>query len=289
MGKGIRTSPRDALIAESTDEKDRGKAFGLHRMMDTSGAVVGTLLASLLLFIFSRNFNMDIVFQYRTIFLLAVIPGIISVITLVMFVKEPKFQEEKNNLLSLKAALPHRFIIFLVIVGLFELVHFSYALFILRAADLGVAIPLIPIIYLVYNLVYAGFALPAGHLADRFGKKKVLAFGYLLFGLMCWGFAAASSPIHAWLLFILFGLSVAIVDSVPRAMVPAMVSPNLKGTAYGMYHMVIGVLDLPASAVGGLLWDIFGKTTGPIITFGYAAVVAITAAFLLLIFVPKKQ
>ncbi|MBU1026732.1 MAG: MFS transporter [Candidatus Margulisbacteria bacterium] len=289
MGKGIRTSPRDALIAESSDEKNRGRAFGLHRMMDTAGAVVGTLLASLLLYIFGRNFNMHIVFQYRMIFLLAVIPGIISVITLVLFLKEPKFHHEENASLSVKAALPQRFFVFLVIVGLFELVHFSYALFILRAADLGVPIPLIPIIYLVYNLAYAGFAMPAGYLADWFGKKKLLAIGYLLFGLMCWGFAVASSPVHAWLLFILFGLSVAIVDSVPRAMVPAMVSPNLKGTAYGMYHMVIGVLDLPATAVGGLVWDIFGKTTGPIITFGYAAVVAAVAAFLLLVFVPKKQ
>jgi MFS family permease len=288
VGKGIRTSPRDALIADSIEAGERGRSFGFHRMMDTSGAVVGTLLAALFLFVFTKFFNMETIFQYRTIFWIAVIPGIMSILTLILFVKEPKFAEKKAQVLSFKAALPGRFIVFLSIVALFELVHFSYALFILRAADLGVAIPLIPIIYLVYNLVYAGTAMPFGQLSDRVGKKKMLSLGYLLFGLMCLGFAFASQSAHAWMLFVLFGLSVAIVDTIPRAMVPDMVSPEVKGTAYGVYHMVIGVLDLPASAVGGLLWDIFGKVRGPIIAFSYAAVLAIIAAVLLFILVPDR-
>lgn len=288
VGKGVRTSPRDALIADSIEPKERGRAFGFHRMMDTSGAVVGTLLASLFLFVFTRYFQMETVFQYRTIFWIALIPGLMSVITLVLFVKEPKLAEQKKALFSFKAALPKQFIRFLIIIAIFELVHFSYALFILRASDLGVAIPLIPIIYLVYNLVYAGSAMPAGQLADRVGKKKMLSVGYLLFGLMCLGFAFASTSLHAWLLFILFGLAVAIVDTIPRAMVPGMVSSEVKGTAYGVYYMVIGVLDLPASAIAGLLWDIFGKVKGPIIAFSYGAVLAIIAAVLLFILVPEK-
>lgn len=288
VGKGVRTSPRDALIADSVGPRERGRSFGFHRMMDTSGAVVGTLLASFFLFVFSRYFQMETIFQYRTIFWIALIPGILSVLTLVLFVKEPRFAEQKKALFSLKAALPKQFIRFLIIVGIFELVHFSYALFILRALDLGVAIPLIPIIYLVYNLVYAGSAMPAGQLADRFGKKRMLSLGYLLFGVMCFGFAFASTPLHAWLLFVLFGLSVAIVDTIPRAMVPGMVSPEMKGTAYGFYHMVIGVLDLPASAVAGLLWDVFGKVKGPMIAFSYGAILAIIAAVLLFALVPEK-
>ena len=185
--------------------------------------------------------------------------------------------------------MPKRFLVFLSVVALFELAHFSYALFILRASDLGVIVPLIPIIYLVYNLVYAGFAMPAGQLADRFGKKKMLSIGYLLFGLMCLGFAFAFNTFHAWILFVLFGLAVAIVDTIPRAMVPEMVSPEVKGTAYGFYYMVIGVLDLPASALAGLLWDIFGKVKGPMIAFSYGAVLALVAAVLLFILVPERR
>ena len=288
VGKGIRTSPRDAIIAESTDGGNRGKAFGFHRMMDTSGAVVGTLLASLFLFVFTKFFQMETLFQYRTIFWIALIPGIASVATLIFFVKEPKFTETKNKIFSFKEALPRKFILFLMIVALFELAHFSYALFILRAADLGVIVPLIPIIYLVYNLVYAGFAMPAGQLADRFGKKTLLAIGYLLFGLMLLGFAFASGTPHAWILFIVFGLAVAIVDTIPRAIVPEMVSPDVKGTAYGVYHMVIGVLDLPATLIAGILWDVFGNIYGPMIAFSYGSVLAIAAAVLLFIFNPEK-
>ncbi|MEA3492921.1 MAG: MFS transporter [Candidatus Margulisiibacteriota bacterium] len=287
VGKGIRTSPRDAIIAESAGPHERGRAFGFHRMMDTSGAVAGTLLASAFLFVFTKFFHMETLLQYRTIFWIAVIPGILSVLTLIFYVKEPKFAEQRNKLFSLKAALPKRFIRFLIVVGIFELAHFSYALFILRASDLGVVVPLIPIIYLVYNLVYAAFAMPAGQLADRFGKKNLLSIGYLLFGVMLFGFAFASKIPHAWILFIIFGLAIAIVDTIPRAMVPEMVSSEVKGTAYGFYYMLIGIMDLPASLVAGILWDVFGKVNGPMIAFSYGAVLAIIAAGLLFVLVPN--
>ena len=284
VGKGVRTSPRDALIADSIEAKERGKYFGFHRMMDTTGAVVGTLLASLFLFVFTRFFKMDLMLQYRTIFWIAIIPGIMAVLTLIFFVKEPKFAETKNKIFSFKQALPKKFILFLFVIGVFHLGQFSYAFFILRAADLGVIVPLIPIIYLVYNLVYAGAAMPFGQLADRIGRKNVLSLGLLIGGLMCFGFAFATSPMHAWVLFALAGLAAAIVDTIPRAMVPAMVPAEVKGTAYGLYYMVIGVLDLPASIVVGLLWDI----TGPVLAFSYGAVLAIAAGVLLFVLIPEK-
>jgi len=284
MGKGIRTSPRDALIADSVEPHKRGKYFGFHRMMDTSGAVVGALLASLFLFVFSNYFQMDRIMQYRTIFWIALIPGLMAVITLVLYVKEPKFSEAKAKIFSFKDALPKNFLIFLFVIGIFHLGQFSYAFFILRAADLRVIIPLIPIIYLVYNLAYASTAMPFGLLADRFGKKNVLTIGLLMGGVMCFGFAFATNPIHAWILFVIAGLAAAIIDTIPRAMVPEMVPAEVKGTAYGVYHMVIGVLDLPASLVVGLLWDL----TGPVIAFSYAAVMAIVSGVLLLVLVPKK-
>lgn len=283
-GKGIRTSPRDALIAESVEPHERGKYFGFHRMMDTSGAVVGALLASLFLWVFTNYLHMDLMIQYRTVFWIALIPGLLAVITLVLYVKEPKYHELKDKVVSLRKALPGRFILFLVIMGVFHLGQFSYAFFILRAADLKVVIPLIPIIYLVYNLVYAGAAMPFGLLADRIGKKNVLSFGLLIGGLMCFGFAFAASAWQAWLLFALAGLSDAIINPIPRAMVPEMVPDEVKGTAYGVYHMVIGVLDLPASLVVGLLWDI----TGPALAFSYAAILSLTAGALLFILVPAR-
>lgn len=289
VGKGIRTSPRDSIIAESSEPGERGRSFGFHRMMDTAGAVVGTIMASLFLFVFTKFFQMETVFQYRTIFWIAVIPGIMSVLTIIFYVKEPKFVEHKNNLISFRKALPKNFIKFLIVVAIFELAHFSYALFILRAADLGVIIPLIPIIYLVYNLFYAGFAMPAGYLADRLGKKNILSLGYLLFGIMLLGFAFATKTPHAWTLFVVFGLAIAIVDTIPRAMVPEMVSPEVKGTAYGVYYMVVGLLSLPASLIAGILWDVFGKVNGAMIAFSYGAVLAIIAAGMMFIFVPEKK
>lgn len=284
VGKGVRTSPRDALISDSIEPHERGKYFGFHRMMDTSGAVVGTLLASLFLFIFTKYFQMDAVFQYRTIFWIALIPGLIAVVTLVLYVKEPKFAETKQKIVSFRHALPGQFMRFLAVIAVFHLAQFSYAFFILRASDLGVILPLIPIIYLVYNLVYAGSAMPFGQLSDRIGKRNVLGIGFVVGGLMCFGFAFASGPLHAWALFVLAGLAAAIIDTVPRAMVPEMVPAEVRGTAYGVYHMVIGVLDLPASVVVGLLWDVIGPT----IAFSYAAVLTLLAAGLLFILVPKK-
>ncbi|MBN2057921.1 MAG: MFS transporter [Candidatus Saganbacteria bacterium] len=284
VGKGVRTSPRDALISESIEARERGKYFGFHRMMDTMGAVVGTMLASLFLFVFGRYFAMPLMLQYRTIFWIALIPGLLSVITLVFFVKEPKFVEQGKKLFSFRAALPKPFVRFLIIVGLFELVHFSYALFILRVAELGVIVPLIPLVYLAYNIVYAATAMPFGQLADKVGKKTMLAVGYLLFGLMCLGFAFASQSYQAWLLFIIFGLAVAIIEAVPRAMVPDMVPSEVKGTAYGFYHMLVGLMDLPASLIAGLLWDAFG----PLVAFSYGGVVAVISAGLLFILVPEK-
>jgi len=284
VGKGVRTSPRDALISDSIEPHERGKYFGFHRMMDTSGAVVGTLLASLFLFVFSKYFQMERIMQYRTIFWIALIPGLIAVITLILYVKEPRFAEAKQKVFSLRQALPGRFLVFLLVVAVFHLAQFSYAFFILRAADLGVIVPLIPIIYLVYNLVYAGTAMPFGQLADRAGKKNVLSAGFLLGGLMCFGFAFATAAWQAWALFVLAGLSAAIIDTIPRAMVPEMVPAEVRGTAYGVYHMVIGVLDLPASVVVGLLWDL----TGPAVAFSYGAVLAILAGILLFILVPER-
>lgn len=289
-GKGFRDAPRDALLADSCEVDERGVSFGFHRAMDTAGAVVGTLLASLLLFIFSRFFALETVLQYRTIFWISIIPGVLSVLTIILFVKEiapgKGGRLESSDPLGIKFS--RSFVCFLLAMVLFEFANFSYALFILRAADLGVAIALIPIIYLVYNLVYGGLSIPVGEFSDRYGRKKILLAGFLIFSFMSMGFAFSTSPWQAWVLFAVYGFAVAIVETIPRAMISDFVPSEIRGTAYGVYHTLVGLATLIASAIAGVLWDIFGKVNGPVIAFSYGAILALAAAFFFWLLVPEK-
>jgi MFS family permease len=176
------------------------------------------------------------------------------------------------------------FVAFLIIAAIFELSNFSYALFILRASNLGVIAALIPIIYLLYNSVYAALAQPLGSLSDRIGKKTVLFLGYLLAAFMCFGFARADQPFYAWLLFAVYGIVSTVTNTVPRALVADFVSSERRGTAYGIYYMLIGAVAFPTSAIAGLLWDNFGAAAA----FNYGAVLAFVAAVLVLLFLPGR-
>ncbi len=285
IGKGVRYAPRDALIADSVGESERGRAFGLQSGMDTAGAVLGTLFASGLLFLFARNTNMSVLSQYRTIFWLSVIPGILSVLTVAIFVKDVVATGfEKKEIKAKPAFLDRGFRNFLIVSAVFELSNFSYAIFILRAKNLGVILALIPIIYLVYNIIYSALSHPLGRVSDRIGKKQVLFAGYLISALMCFGFAFAVSPLHAWILFIIYGVAMAITQTAPRALLADLVSPEVRGTAYGVYYTLIGLVALPTSAIAGFLWDSFN----PQAAFLYGAAAAVAAAIMLLLFVPAK-
>lgn len=269
IGKGIRTSPRDALIAESS-EKRKGAAFGFHRMMDTSGAIVGTLVASYLLF--------KIANAYRTIFWLAVIPAIIAVFIAIFFVKEIRKKEIKEAEFKFSfKSLDVNYKKFIFIATLFSLGNFSYAFFLLRAQELGIALALIPIVYLVYNISYGISAFPAGKWSDKVGKRKMLVIGYLIFALTCLGFAFTSAAIYAWFLFAFCGVYNAINNVVSRAYVADLVTADKRGTALGIFHTFTGLALFPASFIGGILWNSFSAK----ITFIYGAVLAFVASFLL--------
>jgi MFS family permease len=288
VGKGIRNSPRDALVADSTEPGERGVSFGFHRMMDTAGAVGGTLLASLLLYIFSSHLKMDIMTQYRTIFWISVIPGLLSVLTIIFLVKDLPGKSPKSEVQSRQRGFYPGFTAFMFVMGFFQLANFSYAIFILRASDLGVVAYLIPIIYLVYNLVYAYCAVPLGRLSDEIGRKRVLGYGFLIFAFLLFGFALATQTWQAWVLFAAYGLVTAITESVPRALLSDLVAPEVRGTAYGIYYTLIGVTALPASAIAGWLWDYYGKTGGPVVAFGYGTLMALAATVLLIWLVPDQ-
>ena len=232
---------------------------------------------------------MDIITQYRTVFWFSFIPGIISVLIVVFFVKDLAGKKESIKVESAGAKFSKPFLFFLAVMAVFSLAYFSYAIFILRAADLGVAIALIPIIYLAYNLVYAGLSLPMGKLSDKIGRKNVLLIGFLSFSVVSCGFAFSTSAWQAWALFLVYGFTASIVDSIPRAMVADLVEKEYLGRAYGIYYTVIGIAILPASAFAGRLWDIFGKVNGPIIAFNYGAITAFIAAVLLYFFIPDKR
>lgn len=286
IGKGIRNAPRDALIADSVAAHERGRSFGFQRGMDTFGAVVGTLLASALLFIFGNYFNMELTLQYRTIFWIAVIPGALSVIAVSLMVKDVKVKSHESDGKNIKwSSFGNGFIAFLIVSAIFELSNFSYAIFLLRASSLGVVVALIPIIYLLYNIVYASLSQPLGILSDRIGKKTVLFSGYLLAALLCFGFAQATQAYYAWLLFAVYGIVSAVTNTVPRALLADFVAPERRGTAYGIYYMLIGAVAFPASAIAGLLWDNFGAVTA----FSYGGFLALVASVLVLLLIPGRS
>jgi MFS family permease len=276
VGKGVRDPPRDALIAASVKKKVRGRSFGLQRAMDTAGAIIGTLIA---FYILQRYLGE----AFRIIFWLSFIPGVIAVLILVFGVKEVNHKIRKRLKVSFKHNSP-LLNKFLFVMSLFSLANFSYAFFILRAKDIGMLIALIPLVYLVYNLIYAFFAIPAGKLSDIIGRKSVLVFGLLLFGITTLGFAFIADTATIWILFALYGLFMAVTVGVSRAYVSDLAIKEKRGTALGTYHMIVGITVLPANLIGGFLWDNISAQA----PFIYAAILSIIAALLLIFLIRKK-
>ena len=277
LGKGLRTSPRDALIADSSPQERRGSAFGFHRMADTSGAILGTVLAYVLLEAFAQD--------YRRVFLWATVPGVLAVLTLIAGTREvPLAQAVRRRLLSLEGYDP-RFVLFLIAHTTFSLGNFTYAFFLLRTQELGVAEKLAPIIYLVYNIVYALWAWPAGALSDRYPKRLLIILAYGSYAATCLGLAAGSQPIHAWLLFVLYGIHSGTVEPVVRAVAADLVQRERRGTGLGLFHTLVGVAALPASIIAGLLAD----HVGPTAPFVFGAACALLGAILMWLALHARQ
>lgn len=276
-GKGVRTSPRDALIADSTPSEAIGRGFGLHRALDTTGAFVGPLLTSILLPIY----------LYRGVFAWSFLPGLIGVLLLVFLVRDrPQMASKGLKLIVGIRGLPRRFRRYLVAVLLFGLGNFSFSFFILagnfllspKFGEVG-ASQYVVLLYAMMNAVYALASLPIGILSDKIGKRGILSVGYATFGLTCIGFALVSGDLLAVaVLFIAAGLFMAMVDTMERAYAADLIPPELRGTGYGALHTVNGVADLPASITAGILWSFFS----PLTAFAYGAMLSISAAIVLL-------
>lgn len=269
IGKGIRTSPRDALIADSSSEKSYGRSFGIHRAMDTLGAVVGSSLAGILMAVFSGSIKM--------VFLVAVLPGAIAVL-LTFFIKEvkpltiQKGANSKNN--SSLSVNNNKTIIVFTGLGLFYLSYMSYAFYILKLKELGFTNTLIPVIYLVYNIVYTLLSIPAGKLSDTIGRNKTLTIGIVSHIILCAGFAIADAPIYGWLLFVLYGFVSSVIETVPKAFISDITGYGVRGGMFGWYNMVIGFCGLASNLIAGLLWDRVGSAA-TFITSGFFATMSL--------------
>ncbi len=281
VGKGVRTAPRDAIIADSASEASMGRAFGLHRAMDTLGAVIGPLLAFLLL----RYMYPGDEGAFRSLFYWAVIPALLGLIVIIFWVKEIKPERLEAVFQFRFRDLHPNFYRYLVVSLFFVLGNFTNAFLILRAQELGVAIAYLTMIYLLYNAVYSVTSYPAGILSDRIGRRKTIAVSYLIFALVYIGFAFASSPIHVWLLFAAYGVFDGINEGVQRAFVADIVPSAQRATAYGIYHAVTGSAMLPASLIAGLLWS----AASPSAAFIFGASLALIACLLLIIFVRERN
>ncbi|MBI5002386.1 MFS transporter [Candidatus Woesearchaeota archaeon] len=285
IGKGIRTTPRDALIAASVKDSERGKYFGLHRTMDSVGAVVGVLIVTALLFYLGESEA-----SFRTVFWISFIPAALAVVLLFLFVHdvETKAETKKQkpfNLFKVWKRLNRDLKKFYMIMLLFNAASFSYAFFILRAQNVGFAIKLIPILYLVYNIFYAFSAYPAGKISDHFGRNTVLAAGFLLFAVTSLGFGFFANDSTLWILFAMYGVFIGLTDGVARAVVADLSTEKDSGTAFGVYHMLVGLTIFPANMIGGLLW----KYVSPTAPFVYAAVLALLATAAILLFHNREK
>ncbi|MEW5957361.1 MAG: MFS transporter [Chloroflexota bacterium] len=291
VGKGIRTAPRDALVADSIHGRQRGLAFGLHRAGDTAGAALGLFLALALVWATQGNLLALTRPTFQLVVLASIVPAVLAVLVLAIGAQEvPRPPDERRALprLSLRG-FDAPFKGFLVIVVLFTLGNSADAFIILRAQERGLSVPAVLGMLVTFNLVYALVSGPAGALSDRLGRRQLIAGGWLAYGLIYLGLALARTGAHIWLLFALYGLYYGLSEGTGKAMVADLVRPEQRGTAYGVYHAAVGLTVFPASLIAGVLWQGIGAWPGfgPAAPFLFGAALALVAMGLLLGWLPR--
>jgi len=262
LGKGIRTSPRDALVADSVLAKERGKGFGLHRAMDTFGAVLGLAIAATIIYLVQGGGLKLSLNTYQWLVLVGIVPAVVAILVLFFFVREvgrkPSLSGGSHHGFTwnwLRAGFDTRFKFFLVIMAVFTLGNSSDFFVILRAQNLGSSVIHVALMLVLFNATYAAISLPAGMLSDKLGRRRVITLGWFIYALVYLGFALVSSLWQVWLLFACYGIYYGVVEGVARAFVADLVVEEKRGTAYGLYHGVVGLTLLPASLIAGWMWD----------------------------------
>nr|MBA2688506.1 MFS transporter [Gemmatimonadaceae bacterium] len=278
VGKGLRSSPRDALLADSVDPSQRGRAFGFHAAADNAGAVLGPLVAFALIKWGG--------FSLRSVFWIAAIPAIIAFIVLIVAVKEDNASVPNKTVKTEKAEfggkLGRKFWAYLVVLLLFTLGNSTDAFLLLRANQLGISVALAPVVWAFLNLVKTSTGVLGGALSDKFGRKPLIVGGWLLYAAVYYGFSRASTSWHAWALFAAYGIFYGMTEGVEKALVADVVPAHRRGAAFGWFNLAIGLGALPASLMFGAIWDRSGAPNA----FLFGAALALLAAVGLLFFVP---
>jgi len=272
FGKGIRTAPRDSLIAGSVLNGETGKSFGLQKAMDNSGAIAGPLIAFLLLSSCPGN--------YRIIFLLAGIPAILSILVIIFGIKEARKSRENLFKKFHFKDFPKSFYLFLVIIFIFTLGNSTDALLLVKANEAGVKVAFIPLVYLITSIVSVLLAIPVGTLSDRIGKEKILITGFLIYAIVYYGFGVAGNTGTIVALFALYGFYSAATDGIQKAFISDITDKNKQGTGMGIYNALLGITLLPASLIAGVLYDKVNSR----IPFYFGAVTALISAILMLVY-----
>jgi MFS family permease len=281
IGKGVRSSSRDALIADSVTASERGRGFGLHRAMDTAGAVIGLILAAVIVYLVQGGGNDLTRESYQWLVIIGIIPAVVAVLILIFFVHERHRRHQKgagNQPSSSTVSLGIRFKIYLAILAIFTLGNSSDFFVVLRAQNIEAPLVQVVMMLVLHNAAYALVSLPMGSLSDRIGRKRVIIIGWSIYALVYLGFALATSVWQIWLLFAAYGLYYGTVEGVTRAFVADLIPAAKRGTAYGLYHGVVGLALLPASIIAGWLWD----TVSPAAPFYLGAGLAFVAMLALL-------
>jgi MFS family permease len=289
VGKGIRTAPRDALIADSVEPKMRGQAFGFQRAADTAGATLGLLIALGVVWFVQSTAQQLSVTAFRSLVLLSVAPGILAVVVLAFGAKEVAITSQRAVPKFPLRSLGKPFVVFMIIVGIFDLGNSSDAFLVLRAQERGLSVTGILAMLVVFNLVYTLVSTPAGKLSDRIGRRKLIIGGWLVYAAIYLGFSLVKTGLQVWVLYVFYGLYYGMAYGTAKAMVADLVPEQVRGTAYGTYNAILGVLDLPASLIAGILWQGLGAWSGfgASAPFLFGSVMAFLAAILMRFWMPR--
>ena len=289
LGKGVRTAPRDAMIADAVTVEQRGIAFGLHRAMDHAGAVIGPLLGYLLVLVIAANRNAPTAHDYTWIFLAASVPALASVLVAVFFMRESPHKQSNDAGASQPPRLSWRgldgnFKRFLLIVALFTLSNSSDSFLVLRARDAGVSVVAIPLLWAAHHGSKVLSSLFGGDLSDRLGRRRLIISGWTLYAAVYAGFAFVRTQTSIWILFLIYGIYFGLAEGAEKALVADLVRREQRGTAYGLYNLAFSITVFPASLLMGAVWD----WRGPGTAFLMSAALGATAALLLFAFVKTR-
>ena len=290
VGKGVRTASRDALIADSVGANERGKGFGLHRAMDTAGAVIGLAIAAIIVYLVPGDkFHLDAQ-AYKWMVIIGIVPAVLAVLVLITMVREHKKSATAKNIPAdtskpaKNTPFSFQFKLYLAIMALFTLGNSSDFFLILDAQHVQTPLLQVVLMLVLFNITYSLISMPMGILSDKLGRKRVIVLGWFIYGLVYLGFALANNSWQIWLLFAVYGIYYGICEGAAKAFVADMVPVERRGTAYGLYNGIVGIMALPASLIAGILWD----KINPAATFYFGASLALLAMLGMLILIKEQ-